>query len=77
MVIATSWLMSLSNFTILTSKKGSTMLLTAIIIGVISGTFIGGFLVKDEGAIGELSMIAFGLIGLIIGIIAFSLLGLL
>ena len=53
------------------------MLLTAIIIGVISGTFIGGFLVKDEGAIGELSMIAFGLIGLVIGIVGFSLLGLL
>ena len=72
-----NWLISQENSTILTSKKGSNMLLTAVIIGAITGTFIGGFLVKDEGAIGELSMIAFGLNGLIFGIIAFSLLGLL
>ena len=53
------------------------MLLAAVIIGTVAGTFIGGYLVEDEGPQGELAMIAFGLIGLIFGIVAFSLLGLL
>ena len=53
------------------------MILIAVIIGAITGTFIGGFLVKGEGAIKELSMIAFGLTGLVFSVIAFSLLGLL
>ena len=53
------------------------MLLIAVIIGAVAGTFIGGYFVEDEGAQGELSMIAFGLTGLIFGIITFSLLGLL
>ena len=53
------------------------MLLTAVIIGTIAGSLIGGRFVEDEGAQGELAMIAFGLIGLIFGIVAFSLLGLL
>ena len=69
--------MSQENFMILTSKKGSNMLLIAVIIGAFAGTLIGNFFVEDEGAYGELSMIAFGLIGLIFGIVAFSLLGLL
>jgi uncharacterized membrane protein YeaQ/YmgE (transglycosylase-associated protein family) len=72
-----NWLMSQESFMILTSKKGSNMLLAAVIIGTVAGTFIGGYLVEDEGPQGELAMIAFGLIGLIFGIVAFSLLGLL
>tara|TARA_A200000159_G_scaffold161421_1_gene183336 strand:- start:1720 stop:1902 length:183 start_codon:yes stop_codon:yes gene_type:complete len=58
-------------------KEGNFMILIAVIIGAITGTFIGGFLVKGEGAIKELSMIAFGLTGLVFSVIAFSLLGLL
>jgi len=72
-----NWQMSQENSTILTFKKGSNMLLIAVIIGAVAGTFIGGYFVEDEGAQGELSMIAFGLTGLIFGIITFSLLGLL
>jgi uncharacterized membrane protein YeaQ/YmgE (transglycosylase-associated protein family) len=72
-----NWQMSQESFMILTSKKGSNMLLAAVIIGTIAGSLIGGYFVEDEGPQGELAMIAFGLIGLIFGIVAFSLLGLL